>query len=332
MEQLKRWREERAARQSRRILGSGPSVTLPRPSSRVGSISRTGKRGFRFWPAPPPVSPVHPEWDDPSGGRLKTGLYGSIAGHLFLLPLLILSSNVDLSFNTTRSQSFSSGMRVIAISSGGPAGPKAGSRTSRPEPPRPEPPKPKPPEEKKPETKVVAPPTPKTEKPKAGPPVKSVKDATPVPVKDKELAREKGKAEPGQAPAEESVTDPIASEGPLVAGVGPVAGSETSVGGVDGADFPYNYYLEIVRGKISQAWEVPQGMVARGRRIEAVVRFKIMRDGTVAQSIIEVPSGQNIYDQSALRAISMVRRFPPLPQEFGGSFLIVHFQFSFVGR
>ena len=48
--------------------------------------------------------------------------------------------------------------------------------------------------------------------------------------------------------------------------------------------------------------------------------------------MIEEPSGIGVYDQTALRAVSEARRFPPLPQEFGGEFLVVHFQFAYVGR
>lgn len=314
MEQLKRWREERAARQSLRILGPNPGAwTLPRRATRVSGEPR---RGFHLWPIPLPISPVHPEWDDPTGGRLKKGLYNSMIGHALVVPAIILLGNLDIDFHGNRVQSVDRPFAVVIL-------PPAGGRKATPRPPASVPPA----------VKQSAPePKPTTQKPTPKPVNRDVKEAIPVPVKPEALIHNRGKENTRPAPEEDAVTDPVATPGPLVAGTGPVAGSDASIGGVDGGSFPYNYYLVIVREKISQAWEIPQGMVARGRRIEATVQFRIMRDGTIAESTIEVPSGQPVYDQSALRAVSLVRKFPPLPQEFGGRFIVVHFQFGYVGR
>src|SRR5262245_24750269 len=141
MEQLKRWRVERAARQSLRILGPDPEAwTLPRRATRPSGEPR---RGFHLWPTPLPISPVHPEWDDPTGGRLKKGLFNSMIGHALVAPAIILLGNLDLSFNLDRAKTID---RVIGIVSVTPIG---GGQRPRPAPPKTlEAPPSKPPEEK----------------------------------------------------------------------------------------------------------------------------------------------------------------------------------------
>jgi protein TonB len=60
-----------------------------------------------------------------------------------------------------------------------------------------------------------------------------------------------------------------------------------------------------------------------------VVLFEIQRDGQVRDPLVEKSSGNNLYDQSALRAVMEASPFPPLPPEFKASSLRVHFGFEF---
>jgi TonB family protein len=329
MEQLKRWREERAARRWRRIRAAGhPAERAAAPIVAPQEEPRKRRRRrFRLWPDPPRVSPVHPAWDDATGGLLKRSFYRAIAVHLVLVPTLLLLSRIDLNLHLPR-PSGNARYRVIALYAGRSAG--GGHSAARPGPLRPAT-APKPPPQNRAE-RPKPPPKPKASAQPAGGAV-DPRRARPVPVPE---APPRATTAPGPQPpvedAGEASTDPEAREGPLLAGTGPVAGSEASIGDLDGVYFPYNYYLEVIRGKVAQAWLVPEGLVSRGRRLESVVRFRILRDGTVSENVIEEPSGVGVYDQTALRAVSEARRFPPLPQEFGGEFLVVHFQFAYVGR
>jgi TonB family protein len=241
-----------------------------------------------------------------------------MVAHVVLIPAIVYVSNLDINFRPAPTTI--KGRTFVIVDPGSPRRP----RQAPVGPVRPHSPKPAE-QDRKTKNQVPKSEAPRTDRPRGARPVPAKKQqedrpVAPVPPVDN--------PKPDQAP----VTDPIADEGPLLAGAGPVAGSEASIGGLDGVDFPYNYYLEVVRAKVAQAWVVPQGSASRGRRIESTIRFRILRDGSVSESRVEEPSGLSIYDQAALRAVSNVRRFPPLPQEFGGEFLVVHFQFSFVGR
>ncbi|NIM14444.1 MAG: TonB family protein [Candidatus Aminicenantes bacterium] len=101
-------------------------------------------------------------------------------------------------------------------------------------------------------------------------------------------------------------------------GYGPGSGS----GG-----FPYAYYIETLRSKISSSWYsalVSPGL--RGRFV-AVVYFKISRNGRIQDLKLEEKSGINALDLSALRAVENAAPFPPLPNTYAHRYLGVHFEF-----
>jgi protein TonB len=96
---------------------------------------------------------------------------------------------------------------------------------------------------------------------------------------------------------------------------------------VDASDFPFTYYLRLIQSKIGERWSPPRATAAGGERV--VVLFEIQRDGQVREPSVEKSSGNNLYDQSALRAVMEASPFPPLPPEFKASSLRVHFGFEF---
>lgn len=98
--------------------------------------------------------------------------------------------------------------------------------------------------------------------------------------------------------------------------------------GPGGVSFPYAYYIDIFRGKISSAWY--NSLVSPGLRgkYETIVRFRIMRNGKIQRLKLERKSGITSLDLSALRAIENAAPFAPLPADFPDSYLIVHFKFE----
>lgn len=97
---------------------------------------------------------------------------------------------------------------------------------------------------------------------------------------------------------------------------------------LDVSNFPFTYYLRQIEKKVSEKWVPPAQADAPVQRV--VVLFEIARTGDVAQPEVEKSSGNAWYDQSALRAVIDATPFPPLPQQFPGDSLRVHFGFEFV--
>ncbi|MCP4219195.1 MAG: TonB C-terminal domain-containing protein [bacterium] len=113
-------------------------------------------------------------------------------------------------------------------------------------------------------------------------------------------------------------------------GTGSGSGNGSGVGSGSGGlgDFPYAYYVEIMRNKISESWY--GALVSPGLKGQfmTVVYFRIKRNGSVGDLKLETSSGSKTLDLSSLRAIRDAAPFPPLPTDFTGTYLGVHFEFE----
>ena len=65
-------------------------------------------------------------------------------------------------------------------------------------------------------------------------------------------------------------------------------------------------------------WDPPVSASTRQGEATASLRFRIGRDGSVAQSTVSVgePSGDYLFDQSMVRALQAAGNLPPLPPEY----------------
>lgn len=95
-----------------------------------------------------------------------------------------------------------------------------------------------------------------------------------------------------------------------------------------GVAFPHIWYLKIIERKVREYW-VTHGMDISAQQTDPVVRFKIGRDGFVSGLTIERSSGSSILDDSVLKAVMSAQPFPPLPDDYQGDSLGVHFGFSY---
>ena len=97
---------------------------------------------------------------------------------------------------------------------------------------------------------------------------------------------------------------------------------------VDEATFAYDYYLQIISGQISQAWQPPAGLMGMSTSAGSVLRFRIDRLGRVSGIGVEEPSPINRFDESARMAIMAAQPFPPFPPAYKGQWLTVHLRFA----
>jgi TonB family protein len=109
----------------------------------------------------------------------------------------------------------------------------------------------------------------------------------------------------------------------------------TNVGGglagqvaVDDANFEFAYYLQMVRTQIARNWTPPAG-AAPGARAE--VYFRVSRAGTITGLRVETSSGNEFFDQTAMRAVVITEQLPPLPLGYAGADLGIHFGFEYTG-
>ncbi len=104
------------------------------------------------------------------------------------------------------------------------------------------------------------------------------------------------------------------------------AGGNVGIGGAtfDQPDFNYSYYIERMLVTIGTNWFKPAQMVPTS----PVIRFQILRDGTISGADVERTSGLAFVDRAALRAVLASSPLPPLPAEFAGDHLGVHLIFE----
>ncbi len=91
-----------------------------------------------------------------------------------------------------------------------------------------------------------------------------------------------------------------------------------------GPAFPYPWYLKTIADKLDSQWHPPQEFQSD---TVCQVSFVIHQNGQVSDSSIEKRSGDQVFDQLAIRAILYASPLPPLPSGYPEESLRVHMKF-----
>lgn len=232
---------------------------------------------------------------------LKPMVLWSTGGHVLLLTLAILWPAAA----PTREEPH------MVISLGGSPGPRSGGMTplgaravQAPDPlPKPAEPAPPPPKMAVPDP--PARPRPQPSQPKQAPPdSKARKSST----------------------GEEPVVGSARAETAVVRGQGFGLSTSGGTGGpvsLDVPDFCCMDYISQMSDLITRAWDSNQSVKG-----STLVKFTIMRDGTIRAPEIEKSSSYLALDNAALRAVQLTR-LPPLPLLFPNETLTVHLRFDY---
>jgi TonB family protein len=133
---------------------------------------------------------------------------------------------------------------------------------------------------------------------------------------------------PKQSPPPSDDTPPPAAAKQLVLPMAQVANGVSGQVAVDDASFEFAYYLQIVRAQIARNWTPPAG-ANPGQRVE--VYFRVTRSGEINGLRVETGSGNDVFDDSAIRAVTITEQLPPLPLGYAGADLGIHFGFEYTG-
>jgi protein TonB len=102
----------------------------------------------------------------------------------------------------------------------------------------------------------------------------------------------------------------------------------TNIATVEATDFPYAWYLNLLRTKITEAWDPPASRLVAGRANQVIIRFYLARDGTASELEIDVVSGAPGLESSARRALQRAQPFPPLPQGYPEDSVVIAVRFT----
>lgn len=89
----------------------------------------------------------------------------------------------------------------------------------------------------------------------------------------------------------------------------------------------FKIYYTIIWGKIKEGWILPEGLIRNQESLEAVISFKVLRDGKIEDVRFENSSGNSYFDKSVLRAVEKANPLPPLPGEYQGEHLDIGVRF-----
>ena len=90
-------------------------------------------------------------------------------------------------------------------------------------------------------------------------------------------------------------------------------------------DFEYSFYQRQMIARIQANW---QQIPVRGEA-RVVVRFTILRDGTISGTEVESSSGQPLLDRAAVRAVALAEPMPRLPDSYPRDRVGVHLLFTY---
>ena len=99
-------------------------------------------------------------------------------------------------------------------------------------------------------------------------------------------------------------------------------------GGGQPANIRFRVYYDLIWSKIRSSWVLPEG-VATGEKLLTVVGIRIAPGGNIEEYRVEKRSGNEYYDQSAIRAIVKSSPLPALPKDLGNEPLEVGVNFRY---
>ena len=88
-----------------------------------------------------------------------------------------------------------------------------------------------------------------------------------------------------------------------------------------------NEYYSLIWAKIKEAWTIPENLLKEMVDLETVIVIIIEQDGKIQKSWFEKKSGNDLYDQMAMRAIKKAEPLPPLFKEFNQKNLEIGIRF-----
>ena len=95
-----------------------------------------------------------------------------------------------------------------------------------------------------------------------------------------------------------------------------------------GLESKLNQYYGLIWAKIKEAWTIPKNLLEERVDLETVIIVIIEKDGKIKKYWFEKKSGNDLYDQTALRAIKKAEPLPPIPNELNENTLEVGIRFS----
>ncbi|MGB8951053.1 MAG: TonB C-terminal domain-containing protein [Candidatus Aminicenantales bacterium] len=161
----------------------------------------------------------------------------------------------------------------------------------------------------------------------------------PVESPKRETKIEKNKKAAIRKPSESSSRNAGSADSPgsgsgsgLRIGVGGPGSGEGFISGYGGqigiSNFPFTYYLQIVRDRISSNWFTSLADPGLAGNLQTTVYFRIFRSGQISDVKVMESSGVKSFDLVAVGAAMRSAPFPPLPSDYEEEYLGIYLIFE----
>lgn len=95
--------------------------------------------------------------------------------------------------------------------------------------------------------------------------------------------------------------------------------------GINTENVDFAPYMKEVQRRIKLNWDPPKG----NEQKTAIVFMRIAKDGRLISCKIYKSSGSPTMDKAALKAVEITAPFKPLPSDFNGQYVDIHFTFDY---
>lgn len=261
---------------------------------------------------------------------MRNYIFGSFAVHALVIVILVLTVKPAPQARMQKNYtiSFIGAQQMVApkAAAAPPQETKAPAKAQEPAPapaaPKPTPKNPPPAPDTIPETKSVKNAPKQTPKPKTAQPAKQAAKATPSP---KPAAPKKEERIVLGAPSILKGVTTVYDQ-PAQAGTASVPDAQAAHGvTADFPDFPYPWYITQVRNMLWTQWSSRQ---TKGGGNSVLIKFKILKNGTIEKVEVQKTSGNRLFDYAAMTSVNAIESFPPLPTDYRDEFLNAHVEFK----
>ena len=94
--------------------------------------------------------------------------------------------------------------------------------------------------------------------------------------------------------------------------------------------FNFPEYNKDMQTRIYRNFYVPEKFSAKNKKLNSIIEFKVLRDGTIQKINVKASSGNQEFDNYCIDAINKSSPLPPLPEEYERNYVFIQYNFKFM--
>ncbi|MBQ3641547.1 TonB C-terminal domain-containing protein, partial [bacterium] len=92
--------------------------------------------------------------------------------------------------------------------------------------------------------------------------------------------------------------------------------------------FNFPEYNKNMQTKIYNNLNINNEFPAKNKKLNSIIEFKVLRDGTIEKINVRASSGNQEFDNYCIDAINKSSPLPPLPEEYERNYVFIQYNFK----